>query len=114
MIKFINTSSINFIKLRRGTEEKLLLNDDILIENEIICTVPNEYAGTKDIEILKQPIFKYKIGNGINKWSELPYQENTIPVFLSLIPVGYDRSTFGEIRTLTSLEYSKPPENPEE
>ena len=113
-MQFLNAHGINIAKLRRGTEEKLLLNDDILVENEIICTIPDEYTGTRDIEILKQPIFRYKIGNGINKWSELPYQENTIPVVISLVPVGYDRGVFGEVRTLESIGYQKPPENPEE
>ena len=71
-----------YIKFHRGTEAKLSEMIKIPYDNEIICTIP-DYAdeeSRKDIGFLKSPIFRYKIGDGIHKWSELEYQEGTIPI----------------------------------
>ena len=73
-----------YVYFRRGTEDILKKKDMILKCSEIICTLPDEYKLTKDGNILSQPIFKFKIGDGIHKWSELPYNAGTIPVKITL------------------------------
>ena len=73
------------IKLRRGLEVNLNIHNPLLLENEIICTIPDDVdeVTKNSIDYLKQPIFKYKLGDGIHCWKELEYQEGTIPIAIT-------------------------------
>jgi len=77
--KVLRTSVVIF---QKGSERKLALMNHIYYENEIVCTLPADYdpLKLKDLNYIKQPIFKYKIGDGIHHWVDLPYQDGTIPI----------------------------------
>ena len=61
----MSSSSYAKIRPRRGTRSEWELIDPILMEAELGIEVPDSGTGTG--------LSKFKLGDGINKWSDLPY-----------------------------------------
>lgn len=79
-------SNIFGVKFRRGSETILAKKDFVLKKNEIVITLPEEHplCDEENLSYYEQKIFKYKIGDGIHRWSELDYEPGLLPVVLYL------------------------------
>ncbi len=78
-VKSKNDMSTDYIILYRGSKSVLENKNIIIRKYKIVVELPDDfkYDGLRELFGKK---FKYKIGDGVTPYKDLPYEEGTIPV----------------------------------
>ena len=70
---------IHRIELRRGRTSTLNNLKRVLEKDELLCELPDDFTYEDTSELFGVKV-KYKIGNGVDLYKDLPYEEGLIPV----------------------------------
>ena len=80
------------IAFKRDTDKNFKKFDPVLHRNEMVCVLSEEQNeifknatkfNSEEIYGIRVP---YKLGDGIHKYSELPFEEAKIPVVIEMYP----------------------------
>jgi hypothetical protein len=78
-VKSKNDKSTTDIFLCRGSKSVLENKNIIIRKYEIVVELPDDFKYDSRVELFGKK-FKYKIGDGVTPYKDLPYEEGTIPV----------------------------------
>ena len=79
------------VLFKRDTDENYKKIDKVLHKNELVCVLPtDEVINFANLDSKIEEIYRmrvpYKIGDGIHKYSELPFEDGKIPVVVNMFP----------------------------
>lgn len=80
------------VVFKRDTDENYKRFDRVLHKNEMVCVISEEQKEMLkgDNKYTSNDVYNiraaYKLGDGVHKYSELPFEDGKIPVVINMYP----------------------------